>query len=380
MIYPPSTIGIIGGGQLGMMLAREAKRMGYKVLTLDPTQDCPCAQICDGQIIADFHEQDKVYELAKRSDVLTYEFENVPSEIISFLEEKNFNVFPSSSVLKITQDRIREKQFLRSIDVPTADFSLVESYNDLNKAASMIGFPSIIKTTTGGYDGKGQIVLKNENDLSLIDEKFFERNWILEKFVPFLKEISVLCSRSIDGSTRAFPISENIHANNILFMSIVPARIPAIAEKQAIEIAHKVASNLRFVGVIGVEMFYTIDGDILVNEIAPRVHNSGHYTIEACTTSQFDEHIRMICGLPHGSVKLLTPAVMVNIIGEDSINSNSFLSGIDKALSIPGVSLHMYGKKEVKSGRKMGHMTVIEGSQKECIKKAKEAIDSVQWV
>jgi 5-(carboxyamino)imidazole ribonucleotide synthase len=379
MITPPSTIGIIGGGQLGMMLAREAKRMGYKVLTLDPTEDCPCAQICDGQIIADFDDKKKVYALAKKSDVLTYEFENVPSTMISLLEESGFDVLPSSSVLHITQDRIKEKQFLRSIGVPTADFALIENHDDFKKAASTIGLPSILKTTTGGYDGKGQNVLKNEKDLLKIDESFFHRNWIWERFVPFLKEISVICSRSIDGSTAAFPVPENIHRNNILYMSIIPARIPEKIEKKAIEIAKKVACNLGYVGVIGVEMFYTKEGEVLVNEVAPRVHNSGHYTIEACVTSQFEEHIRMICGLPHGSTKLLSPAVMVNIIGDDASNKKSVLRGIDRALRIPGVSIHMYGKKDVKPGRKMGHMTILDDSAEACIRKAKEAILSLQW-
>jgi 5-(carboxyamino)imidazole ribonucleotide synthase len=379
MITPPSTIGIIGGGQLGMMLAREAKRMGYKVLTLDPTGDCPCAQICDGQIIADFDDKKKVYALAKKSDVLTYEFENVPSAIISLLEESGFDVFPSSSVLHITQDRIKEKQFLRSIGVPTADFAFIENHDDFKKAASAIGLPSIIKTTTGGYDGKGQYVLKNKKDLLKIDGSFFHRNWIWERFVPFLKEISVICSRSIDGSTAAFPVPENIHRNNILYMSIIPARIPEKIEKKAIEIAKKVACNLGYVGVIGVEMFYTKEGEVLVNEVAPRVHNSGHYTIEACSTSQFEEHIRMICGLPHGSTRLLSPAVMVNIIGDDASNKKSVLRGIDRALRIPGVSIHMYGKKDVKPGRKMGHMTILDDSTEACIRKAKEAILSLQW-
>ncbi len=383
IIIPPSTIGIIGGGQLGMMLAQEAKRMGYKVITLDPVPDCPCAQVCDGQVVADFDDRASALKLAQKSQVLTYEFENVPYRTVSFLEEKGYKILPSSKSLKITQDRVREKEFLRSIGVATAGFAPVENYKDLKDAAAEQGIPGIIKTTRGGYDGKGQIPLRSQKDLSATGKKMFSKKgsqkWIWERFIPFKKEISVICSRSEDGTTSVFPVSENIHVDNILYMTIAPARISSYARKSAYGIASKVIGELDAVGVIGVEMFLTADDQVLVNEIAPRVHNSGHYSIEACLTSQFEQHIRMVCGLPQGSTKLLSSAVMINILGQDTDSQDPVLKGIEKALELEGVNLHLYGKKSVRPGRKMGHITVLSENSDIAIETAKRAKNLLYW-
>lgn len=369
-IYPYSTIGILGGGQLGKMLAQEAKKMGYRVITLDPTPDCPCAQVCDGQIVAEFSDKIQALKLAKKADVLTYEFENIPAETVEYLEEQGFSVFPSSKVLRITQNRIKEKEFLRSIGVLTADFQAVEKVSDLEKAFSRLGLPAVLKTSTGGYDGKGQVVCRKEADVAKASGSLSNRRLIWEKVVPFTKELSVICARAGSGDIKTFPVSENIHRNNILYMSIVPARVSAAVEKKAVDIAKSVAEKLELTGVIGVEMFLLEDGTVLVNEIAPRVHNSGHYTIEACYTSQFEQHIRAITGLPLGSTDLLTPAVMLNILGEKGYSGLPDFIGVRRILSIPGVNLHIYGKTITKPFRKMGHVTIVDKSRENALAKA----------
>lgn len=372
-IYPYSSIGILGGGQLGKMLAQEAKKMGYYVITLDPTINCPCAQVCDEQIVAEFNDKTQVLNLAKKTDVITYEFENIPAETVEYLEEQGFSVFPSSKVLRITQNRIKEKEFLRKIGVPTADFQAIEKIPDLEKAFLKFGLPAVLKTSTSGYDGKGQAVLRRKADIAKACRSLSNRQLIWEKFIPFQKEISVICARDKDGRLKAFPVSENIHKENILYMSIVPARIPIEVEKKAVAVAKKIAEELKVVGVIGVEMFLLKDKTILVNEIAPRVHNSGHYTIEACYVSQFQQHIRAICGLPLGSTGLLSAAAMVNILGDDLTCRKNAFSEISKILEISGVNLHIYGKKEIKTRRKMGHITVLAKSVQQAIRRAETA-------
>ena len=369
---------------MGKMLAQEAKKMGYRVITLDPTPECPCAQVCDEQIVAEFSDKTQALNLAKKSDVLTYEFENIPADTIEYLEEQGFAVFPSSKVLRITQNRIKEKEFLKSIGILTADFQAVADTSGLEKTFLDVGLPAVLKTATGGYDGKGQVVLRDKKELEDIPADFFPRSLIWEEFVPFAKEISVICARGRDGQTETFPVSENIHRRNILYMSIVPARIPAETEKKATDIAKRVAEGLAVIGVIGVEMFLLEDGTLLVNEIAPRVHNSGHYTIEACYTSQFEQHLRAICGLPLGSTELLSPAVMVNILGDDLNSEQGLLSNrvncpktlrsvISGVLKITGANLHLYGKNEIRTGRKMGHITILADSVSEAIRRAETA-------
>ncbi|MBU0693636.1 MAG: 5-(carboxyamino)imidazole ribonucleotide synthase [Candidatus Omnitrophica bacterium] len=372
-IYPPSTIGILGGGQLGKMLALEAKKMGYKVIVLDPTPNCPCAQVCDEQIAAEFSDKIRSLKLAKKADVVTYEFENIPVKTVEYLEEQGFSVFPFSKVLRLTQNRIKEKEFLRSVGILTADFQAIEKASDLEKALLKIGLPAALKTSIGGYDGKGQVILRNRKDVESILSDFSPRSLIWEKFVPFAKEISVICVRGKYGDLKTFPVSENIHHGNILSMTIVPARISSDAAKKADSIAKTVAEGLEAVGTIGVEMFLLKNETILVNEIAPRVHNSGHYTIDACYTSQFEQHIRAICGLPLGSTKLLSPAVMLNILGDDMICKKNKFSWIDKVLKIDGANLHLYGKKEIRTGRKIGHITVLAEFVSDAIQRAEDA-------
>ena len=369
-IYPPSTIGILGGGQLGKMLAQDAKKMGYKVITLDPTPNCPCAQVCDEQIVAEFSDKIQALNLAKKADVLTYEFENIPAPTVAYLEKEGIPIFPSSRVLAITQNRITEKRFLKDRGVKTVHFQGVANFSELEQVSKDLGLPAVMKTARGGYDGKGQVVLKKEEDIENIKESLFSQELIYEKFAPFIKEISVICARGRSGQLTTFPVSENIHRHNILYMSIVPARVSKEVKNKAAEIAQGVAEGLGVVGAIGVEMFLLEDETILVNEIAPRVHNSGHYTIEACWTSQFEQHIRAIAGLPLGSTDLLTPAAMVNILGEEGYNGLPDFMGVRQILSIPGVNLHIYGKKITKPFRKMGHVTVVDRNIEGAVEKA----------
>lgn len=378
-IYPGATIGIFGGGQLGKMLAQAAKKMGYNVITLDPTHNSPCGQVADEQIIASFDDYGAAEKLADASDVLTYEFENVDAGIIEHLEKKGRTIFPSSRALKITQNRIKEKNFLKKIGIPVTDFRAIASRSDLKEAQKELGLPAMLKTATGGYDGKGQVLLNTEKDILDVPESLFLKKLIWEKYVPFTKEISVICARGADDELKTFPVSENVHRNNILYISSVPAEISSGVEARATEIARKISKGLGAIGAIGVEMFLCKDETILVNEIAPRVHNSGHYTIEACITSQFEQHIRAICGMPLGETELLSPVAMINILGEERGNGKVSLAGVAEALSIPGVSLHLYGKEAVKAGRKMGHLTALAGSASKAASRAEKAIDYLRW-
>ncbi|WP_255286709.1 MULTISPECIES: 5-(carboxyamino)imidazole ribonucleotide synthase [unclassified Bacillus (in: firmicutes)] len=358
VIKPGSTIGILGGGQLGRMISIAGRNMGYRFITLDPTPDSPCGQSADQQIISSFSDLKAAKELADSSDVITYEFENVDSNVTSLLENTSF-VPQGSELLRITQNRIREKSMLHSYDVPVAPFLVIESENDIHKAVDCFGFPTIMKTATGGYDGKGQWIIKSTDDIPNAIEtwKNAGKDMIIEKFIPFSKELSVIVARNLQGQTKTFPIAENIHVNNILHQSIVPARITAEQLEKAEKISLKVAESLQVIGLIAIEMFLTNDGEIIVNELAPRPHNSGHYTMDACITSQFEQHIRAICGLPLGDTTLLSPIIMVNILGQ---HLSEVLTKINQLP--PTAKLHLYGKKESVENRKMGHINFLGSS------------------
>ncbi|WP_047152997.1 5-(carboxyamino)imidazole ribonucleotide synthase [Aneurinibacillus tyrosinisolvens] len=370
MVQPGSTIGILGGGQLGRMMALAGRNMGYRFVVLDPTEDSPCGQVADNQITASFSDMEAARQLALLSDVVTYEFENVDAQIAAQLERDSF-VPQGSELLRITQHRVREKSTLTSAGVPIAPFQVIQSEKDLQKAISVLGLPSVVKTATGGYDGKGQWVIRNEKQIPLAFQEAAKTGLelIVEQFILFEKELSVVIARNLQGEVKAFPAGENIHIGNILHQTVVPARISKEQAKRAEEIAFKIADALQVVGLIAVEMFLTTDGDILVNELAPRPHNSGHYTMEACVTSQFEQHIRAICGLPLGDPSLLTPVVMVNILGEHL----DFV--MEKVQQLPNTAkLHLYGKAESREKRKMGHINFLAPS----VEKALQQIDQMQ--
>jgi len=352
-IMPYKTIGIIGGGQLGRMMCLAAKAMGYRVAVLDPTPDCPCGQVADMEITAGYDDMEAIKELARVSDVITYEFENIDYEALTYLE-KNAYLPQGSDVLKTSQHRHREKTAIREMGIPVPEFHLVDGAENLEKN---VFYPSVLKTTTGGYDGKGQAVLKTKDDLAKAKAIAERQECILEKWMPFTKEISVIVARSTRGETSVFPVAENIHVNNILHKSIVPARISKELEVRAVNHALKIAEGLNSIGVLAIEMF-VVDDEIYINEIAPRPHNSGHYTMDACVTGQFEQHVRAVCGLPLGETRLHTPVVMVNILG-DHMDRERMCNLEPYAPLLAKGKLHLYGKAEAKEKRKMGHVNML---------------------
>ncbi|MEI4831855.1 5-(carboxyamino)imidazole ribonucleotide synthase [Bacillus sp. FJAT-53711] len=363
IILPGKTIGIIGGGQLGRMMALAAKEMGYKIAVLDPTKHSPCAQVADIEIVASYDDLKAIQHLAEISDVVTYEFENIDYRCLQWLE-KNAYLPQGSELLYTTQNRYTEKNAITKAGLPVAPYRLVQKQDELLAAITELSFPCVLKTTTGGYDGKGQVVLRSEADVARAKELVDQTECILEKWVPFEKEISVIVTRSVSGETKVFPVAENIHVNNILHESIVPARIAEELSQKGIEYAQVLADELQLVGTLAVEMFATADGEIYINELAPRPHNSGHYTLDACETSQFGQHIRAICNLPLGETNLLKPVVMVNILGE---HIEGVLGQVNR---LTGCYLHLYGKEEAKAQRKMGHVNILNENIEDALEKA----------
>ncbi|MDN9010786.1 5-(carboxyamino)imidazole ribonucleotide synthase [Brevibacillus laterosporus] len=357
-IKPGSTIGLLGGGQLGRMITLAGRAMGYRFVVLDPTEDSPCGQVSDQQIVAGYNDHLAARKLAQLSDVITYEFENVDAGVAAILEEEAF-VPQGSKLLGITQHRVKEKTTIQGYGLPVAPFRTVASAEDVREAVAELGLPAVMKTASGGYDGKGQWVLRS---LEEVEEAFAclakaNTELIVEKFVPFTKELSVIVARNLSGEVAVFPPAENIHRDNILHQSIVPARIDIKIQQQAEQIAIELAEKLEMVGLLAVEMFLTKEGGLYINEMAPRPHNSGHYTMDACLTSQFEQHIRAISNLPLGSTKLLSPVVMVNILGEHVAPLLKIIDQLPKK-----AKLHLYGKQEAKEKRKMGHINLVAES------------------
>ncbi|AFH65808.2 5-(carboxyamino)imidazole ribonucleotide synthase [Paenibacillus caseinilyticus] len=370
---PGSVIGVLGGGQLGRMLALAGKAMGYRFVTLDPTPDAPCGQVADRQIVAAYDDAAAARTLAEEADVITYEFENVDAGVTELLMRESY-VPQGSELLYTTQHRLREKRAIEAAGVKVAPYAEVASAAELREAVERFGTPCVLKTATGGYDGKGQWVIRS---LDEVEEAFetlsrAKTELVLEQFIRFEREISVIAARSPRGEVKAFPPAENIHVNNILHLSIVPARAPEGVLKRAEEMALQIAEKLDVIGLIAVEMFLTSDGELFVNELAPRPHNSGHYTMEACRTSQFEQHLRAVCNLPLGDPSLLVPVVMVNVLGEHVVPLLEWIQNPESQSAVPGVTakLHLYGKEEAKAGRKMGHVNLL----------ADRAEDAFRWI
>lgn len=359
-IGPGKTIGIIGGGQLGRMMALAAKESGFSIIVLDPAPESPAGQAADSQIVAAYDDRSALQELAETCDIITYEFENIDYEALDWLTKKAY-IPQGARIIQVTQDRILEKQALTGAGVEVAPYAVITSSEELKSAAETIGLPSVLKTSRGGYDGKGQAVIREKGDLAAAAELLNHGPCVLEAWVPFEKEISVMMARSVNGELKCFPVGENIHVNNILHETIAPARITEAIEEKVYILAKKIADHLDLVGTLAVEMFLTKEGDLYVNELAPRPHNSGHYTIEACAISQFGQHIRAICGWPLREPKLLKPAVMVNILGQH-------MEGVLRQIpDRPEWSVHLYGKKEAKHNRKMGHITILTEETEETL-------------
>ncbi|TIL35189.1 MAG: 5-(carboxyamino)imidazole ribonucleotide synthase [Mesorhizobium sp.] len=346
-----STIGIIGGGQLGRMLAMAAARLGYRTVVLEPQPDCPAAQVANRQITAAYDDTAALAELAAVSAVVTYEFENVPVMAASALAV-TVPVYPPARALEVAQDRVVEKKFLNGIGIPTADFCPVDNDDELTAALKKFDGSGILKTRRMGYDGKGQRVFRNMETGGFAGtcEAMGNVPLILESFVAFEREISVIAARGMDGSLAAYDPAENIHRSGILHSSTLPARIGSETAAAAQAAAAKILAALDYVGVIGIEFFVLADGALLANEIAPRVHNSGHWTEAACLVSQFEQHIRAVAGLPLGNPGRHVDCVMENLIGDDILR-------VPALLAEPDLMLHLYGKAEARPGRKMGHFT-----------------------
>lgn len=358
-IAPGSVVGVLGSGQLGRMFAIAARRMGYRVHTYSPDYDTPTGQVADLEISAPYDDLDTLREFASGVAVLTFEFENVPAATAAAAAERTL-VRPAGEILHITQNRLREKTFLQARGFPVTPFRRVTSVDELAAAASANGQVSgILKTAGWGYDGKGQARLAPESDLRSIWASLGTDEAVLEQIVDFECEMSVIVARSASGDVAVFELTRNVHERHILDVSSVPSQLPPEVIRQALEIGREVATEIGLVGVLCIEMFLTRDGKIVINELAPRPHNSGHWTFDASLTSQFEQQLRAVCGLPLGDTRMLRPAAMANLLGDlwDEGEPNW-----ERGLGDPGVKLHLYGKTEARPGRKMGHLTVMSDS------------------
>lgn len=368
-ILPGATLGVMGSGQLGRMFAIAARRMGYRVHTFSPEYDTPTGQVADKEVTASYDDEAAVREFARGIAVLTFEFENVPSRTVEWAAA-HCPVRPAGSVLHICQHRLREKEFLAGAGVPVAPFRKVQSAAELIAAAASIGLPGVLKTAAFGYDGKGQRKLAPGDDLVAAWAPFEGAPAVLEGFITFEREISVMVARGVDGVVTTWPVFENDHANHILDITYCPARIPEAVASRARELAIEVARALDLVGVLAVEMFLKAGGEIVINELAPRPHNSGHLTFDACITSQFEQQVRAVCGLPLGSTELLRPAAMANLLGDVWAGGEPDWAAL---LGLPDVKLHLYGKAAAKPGRKMGHLTAFGATVEEAAALARKA-------
>jgi 5-(carboxyamino)imidazole ribonucleotide synthase len=375
LIPPGSTVGVLGSGQLGRMFAIAARRMGYRVHTLSPDYDTPTGQVADREIQAGYDDLDAVRGFARGVDVVTFEFENVSAAAAEAAAE-HAPVRPAGSVLHTTQNRLREKGFLAGAGFPVAPFAAVRSLDDLTAGLAALGTPAVLKTAGWGYDGKGQVKIAAPEEAAAAWEAVGGQECVLEAFVDFDREVSVVAARGLDGSFAHFGVIENRHSRHILDVSIAPAAVPASVEKDAVEIARGILDGLDVVGVLCVEMFLTRDGRLLVNELAPRPHNSGHLTFDACVTSQFEQQLRAITGLALGATDLLRPAAMANLLGDLWSGGEPDWAA---ACRFPEVKLHLYGKAAARPGRKMGHLTALAGTPEEALERvlaARKALSS----
>jgi 5-(carboxyamino)imidazole ribonucleotide synthase len=357
-IPPGSTIGVLGGGQLGRMFAMAARRLGYRVHTLAPEHDTPTGQIADVEVVASYDDLDQIRAFARGVDVVTFEFENVPAAAAAVAEEHAL-LRPSARALQVAQHRLREKAFLESRGLPVTPFAAARREADVAPALESVGRPAVLKTAALGYDGKGQLPVPpeaTEADVLAAWRSLGETDAILEAFIDLEREISVVAARGVDGAVVPFVPIENVHRHHILDVSVAPAGISPALQAQAIDVTRAVLEALEYIGILCVEFFVARDGRLLVNELAPRPHNSGHLTFDACRTSQFEQQVRAICGYPLGSPDLLQPAAMANLLGDLWANGEPLWAA---ALACPDVKLHLYGKTTPRPGRKMGHLTAL---------------------
>ena len=351
------TLGIIGGGQLGMMLTEAAQNLDEisKIIVLDPTENCPAAKVGAQQIIADFKDEDAIKKLSELSDIITYEIESGNSDVLKKLEE-NTEINPSPDTLRIIQDKLLQKQFLQKNGIAVAEFEKIENKEELNQMIDKMGLPLLLKTRRDAYDGRGNYKINSKSEIDDALDLFSGKTLMVEKFVKFEKEVSVIAARNTKGEISTYPVVENIHENNILRTTIAPGRVSETVRKEAEKIAEKTMEVLHGAGVFGIEMFVTSDDEILINEIAPRVHNSGHHTLQSCNTSQFEQHLRAILGMELGDSSIKTPTIMYNILGPKTFQGeyNVLFKKQDN------IHLKMYGKLESKPQRKIGHVNIVD--------------------
>ena len=359
MIALGKTIGVLGGGQLGRMLAQAAQTLGYRVHVYEPQIHCPAGAVANHEVNASYQDADALLDFARGVDVVTYEFENIPAAALAVIAPL-VPLHPSAEVLHTTQNRQREKAWLKANGFPHVAYAEALD-GDIAPAVAQVGLPCVVKTADFGYDGKGQMKLSTAADLEQAVAIFRGRRCVVEAWCEFSCELSVIVARSTTGETRAFPVSENIHTHHILDFSIVPARVPTAVAEAAEALAARIAEKIGVVGLLAVELFLTTAGELVVNELAPRPHNSGHWSLDGGETSQFEQHVRAVCGLPLGAVAVREPTVMVNILGDAWKWADGKVVGAPRwaaILAAPRAKLHLYGKAEPRPGRKMGHFTV----------------------
>jgi 5-(carboxyamino)imidazole ribonucleotide synthase len=377
-ISPPSTIGILGGGQLGRMLALSGRDLGYRVVVLDPDPDAPAVGIADRIEVAAYDDVAAAQRMAAECAVITYELEHVGPAVVAALDDRSRPIRPGPYALKLTADRLAERRFIEANEGTVAEWRAVSTPADVLEAAAELGYPLRVKAVRGGYDGRSQVRIQGTDGIEALDGRI---GWpaLLERELAFEAELSVVVVRNVDGVSRTFPLARNRHDRGILVETVVPAGVPPDVEKSAANLATNLATSMGLIGTLTVELFLMPDGSLVVNELAPRVHNSGHWSIEGAVTSQFEQHLRAICGLPLGSVEMRAPAVaMVNILGEGAPRP-AHPTGIYAALDIPDTHLHLYDKHTVFERRKMGHVTALGGSREEALARATEAAGHIGW-
>ncbi|KXZ40326.1 5-(carboxyamino)imidazole ribonucleotide synthase [Alkalithermobacter thermoalcaliphilus JW-YL-7 = DSM 7308] len=375
-------VGIIGGGQLGKMLIIEALKMGVYTVILDPDPKCPASYIANEHIIASFYDENALRELASKVDVVTYEFEHINANILKNLENEGFRIYPSPNTLCIIQNKYSQKKYFKENNIPVGDFREIKCIDDIEKVSKEFGYPVMLKSALGGYDGKGNSLIKSQNEIDIFYKELGEGKipLYIEKYIPYKKEVSVICCKGINNDIKIYPVGENVHKDSILFETSVPADITKDEYEKSINISKDILNLFDDIGIFCIEMFITKDGDVLVNEVAPRPHNSGHYSIEGCVTSQFENHLRSVLGIPLGDVSLVRPVVMRNILGEDGYKGKPTVVGVCNALSIEGVSLHIYGKSETNPKRKMGHVTAIADTLDDARNKVSSAYNFIKVI
>ncbi len=378
MLLPGSTLGMLGGGQLGRLFTIEARTMGYKVIVLEPDPYSPAAQFADEHIIATYDDADALKSLAEKCDVITTEFENIPATVLNKLAE-SCPVYPPADCVEKAQDRIVEKEFITSCGLLPVPYGVINNKSDIAKAVAAVNFPAIMKTAKLGYDGKGQQTVNTAEEVEAAFENTNQVSCVLEERIDLECEVSVILGRNINGETSCFPLAENIHKDGILFQTSVPAKVSENIAQAAKAAAKRMADKLNYIGVLAVEFFVTQKGELLVNEMAPRTHNSGHYSIDACVTSQFEQQVRMICDLPFGDTTLLSPVVMTNILGDLWGGENhEILPKWDELLKSPSVKLNLYGKVEARVGRKMGHYCTLASNINDAKNEAESLFNILQ--